>query len=1288
MSEGETPKVQEVITVSPVSGGYRLPGFVGGVPVTVLLDTGAAVTLLRQDVWTRALPQRPTLKPWSGATLVSAGGTPLTIHGHACIDFELGGRKFHTDFVVVSPLTSEAILGIDFLQEQLAMIDLGQKQLRLRKSGCHIALNAPTPVQSCSAIQSVRMMSTVELLPRAVTEVPAYCETAADGVWLVEETVGKNEHIAVARAIVKPTSASIPVSVVNISDEPVTLYAGMVVASMQPIEPPAEVGSISNVEAEGVDEEKQQMLWQLVEECGSELSSGERDVFYHLLLTYADVFASSTSDLGRTDKLHHSINTGNSPPVRQPVRRIPPSRREEVKGLLNQMLEREIIEPSSSPWASPVVLVQKKDGSTRFCIDYRKLNQVTRKDAYPLPRIDMTLDTLHGSKWFTTLDLLSGYWQVEMKAADKEKTAFCTTEGLFQFKVMPFGLCNAPASFQRLMDLVLTGLQWSQCLVYLDDIVVLGRSFEEHIQNLNAVFQRLHQSGLRLKPSKCSFFKEQVQYLGHIISRDGVATDPEKTAKVATWPVPTCKRETQQFLGFANYYRRFIKDFAQLARPLHRLTEKTAPFTWNGECQTSFDQLRKCLCSAPVLAYPDFSRAFILDTDASDTGIGGVLSQLDENGRERVIAYGSKLLTKSERQYCVTRRELLAVVTYVRQYRPYLISQKFTLRTDHGSLTWLRNFREPEGQLARWLERLQELDFEVVHRRGTAHKNADALSRLPCRQCGRDTHATAEVAVTTLHPSDSQTGDLRQMQLADAVLAPLLQGKEADTKPDIKSFPAVSKAARRLLQIWDQLIVHSGVLCRQFQPTDNAPGGLQTVIPEALRTEVLADFHEGPMGGHLGVDKTFSRLRERFYWPGYHRDVQDWCRNCGTCASRKTPAPKARAPLKPIVTSYPLQLVAMDIMGPLPESTAGNSYILVVADYFTRYTEAYPIPNQEAITVATKLVDEFFFRFSPPEQLHSDQGRNFESSIITEVCKLLGIEKSRTTPYHPQSDGLVERFNRTLLDMLATAVTDHPFEWEQHLRRLCLAYNTSIHPTTGHSPFSLMFGRQARMPVDIMLGTTVPSSSTIPRYVATLRSSLETAYAHVREHMGHQLEQQKKQYDLKTSGCPFKCGDLVWLHSTVVPRGKSKKLHRPWTGPYRVVKKLSDIVYRLQHTQLRRKRPVVHRNRLKPCPAGTRLPWTPNKQPQVAQPSQRPQVGDSLELIDDDSEDPCSCPASGSVDGPAPGSLANDGALRSPEPAIADETLHPPSSDTATPTPRYPRRQRSAPNRLYPTVSH
>ena len=286
---------------------------------------------------------------------------------------------------------------------------------------------------------------------------------------------------------------------------------------------------------------------------------------------------------------------------------------------------------------------------------------------------------------------------------------------------MPFGLCNAPATFQRLMDMVLAGLKWTNGLVYIDDIIVIGKTFSEHLTNLTQVLNRLREAGLKLQPKKCCLCSQQVEFLGHIVSPEGVSTDPKKIEKVANWPVPTYKRDIQQFLGLANYYRRFIKDFARIARPLHKLTEKNAAFNWDKDCQSAFETLRNKLVSAPILAFPDLGRAFILDTDASDTGIGAVLSQVDDNGAEQVVAYASKSLSRAERNYCVTRKELLAVVYFIHNFRPYLLGRTFTLRMDHGSLTWLANFREPEGQLARWLEQLQEFDFKICHRPGKKH---------------------------------------------------------------------------------------------------------------------------------------------------------------------------------------------------------------------------------------------------------------------------------------------------------------------------------------------------------------------------------------------------------------------------------------------------------------------------------------------------------------------------------------------------------------------------------------
>ena len=393
------------------------------------------------------------------------------------------------------------------------------------------------------------------------------------------------------------------------------------------------------------------------------------------------------------------------------------------------------------------------------------------------------------------------------------------------------------------------------------------------------------------------------------------------------------------------------------------------------------------------------------------------------------------------------------------------------------------------------------------------------------------------------------------------------------------------------------------------------------MVPGPLRDEVLTDLHEGELGGHLGMEKTVARLKERFYWPGHYQDVQNWCGKCAVCASQKSPTHSAKAPLTNIKVGNPMQLVAVDILGPLPESEARNSYILVAADYFRRWVEAYPIPNQEATTVARKLTDELFFHFSPPEQLHSDQGRQFESTVTAEMCKLLGIAKTRTTPYHPQCDGLVEHFNRTLLAMLATAVQERLFKWEEYLRRLCMAYNTSIHPTTGYTPFYLMFGRQARMPIDIMYGTPTPQVLSHAEYAERLHQDLELAYHRVRVHLGHKLCHQKDLYDRKVHGRPYECGDLVWLHSPAVPRGQSKKLRRPWTGPFRVVRKLSDAVYRIQHAQAPRQRLVVHFDCLKLCPPDICLPIPVSPASQgpedsPGEPSLQP-PGTTLKVVDD-----------------------------------------------------------------------
>ncbi len=974
-------------------------------------------------------------------------------------------------------------------------MDLATHTLQCTDEGLTLEMSTGTSESKFSQ-SSVLLVDTIRIPPSSELEVMAQVpETMVNGCYLMEPITSRRVPIRAARALISPAAGRAPARLLNPGTEAITIHKGTKIATLESVAnltiSAVNTQGQSDPPSDGADKAspgKQALLWQMVQDSEGQLTDSQATELHTLLLSYADVFAENETDLGHTDVTQHRIDTGEAKPIRQPPRRVPAAYRQENQKLLQDMLKRNIVQPSTSPWAAPVVLIRKKNGTLRFCVDYRKLNAVTRKDAYPLPRVDDALDTLAGSCWFTTLDMISGYWQVELHPDDKPKSAFATPDGLFEFNVLPFGLCNGPATFQRLMDSVLAGLQWSSCLVYVDDVIIPGKTFEEHLCNLGNVLGRLRTANLKLQPAKCALVRKKVEFLGHIVSAEGIAPDPKKISKVATWPIPTCKRDVQQFLGLANYYRRFIKNFADVARPLHRLTEKTYTFAWSEECQSAFEELRRLLTSAPILAFPDLSEPFVLDTDASGTGIGAVLSQV-RKGRECVVAYASRILSKPERRYCTTRRELLAVVCFVRHFRPYLLGTSFTVRTDHGSLKWLYSFKQPEGQLARWLEQLQEYNFQVVHRQGKQHGNADALSRRPCQQCGRDClggipcedpasipdcstaglptanqaaivdipdHITnhtppkgkeaTQVAVlghNSQDPSDCQPqvddtseDPTYQAQLDDPDIGPVLKAKQEATRPTPGQSTFWGRECNILLQQWDQLEIHDNLLCRRFHHRDGSRSHLQLVVPVRLRRQILQDLHAGAVSGHLGQRKTLSQLRLRFYWPGQTTDVRTWCRTCSVCSARKTPSPKQCANLHTIGAGYPMQVVAVDILGPLPESPSGNKYILVAVDYFTRWAEAYGIPNQEAVTVANKLVNEMFLRFSPPTQLHSDQGRQFESSLMAEVCKLFGIQKSRTTAYHPQGDGLAERYNRTLLSMLATCAHQHPQSWELHLQKV------------------------------------------------------------------------------------------------------------------------------------------------------------------------------------------------------------------------------------------------------------
>ena len=567
-------------------------------------------------------------------------------------------------------------------------------------------------------------------------------------------------------------------------------------------------------------------------------------------------------------------------------------------------------------------------------------------------------------------------------------------------------------------------------------------------------------------------------------------------------------------------------------------------------------KLRALLCQAPVLAYPQFDQPFVLQTDASDQGLGAVLTQVDPNGHEHVISYSSRPLTDRERGYSTIEKEALAVVFATDHYRVYLLGRKFTLVTDHSALRWLHSI-EPKGRLARWVMDLQEYDFEVKHRPGTLNQNADALSRLPLGEF----HSCA----TTMTPGFN----LHQAQLNDPVLHKIIEIKSMGLPKPPYFVWAKDPSLRVFWHCWDELCLSSDILVKNLSH-NGSHSDYAFVIPAGLIDSVLNGIHSSPFSGHLGIKRTLLRARNRFFWPKMTTQISEFVKSCVTCAQNKLSPGHQKAPLQSIDVNEPFVFWAMDYMGPLPETSRGNKHLLVVMDHFTKWCEAFPTKDQKASTVADLLVSRLFSRFGPPTVLHSDQGRKFESNLMQEVCNLMGIHKSRTTAYHPQCDGLVERQNRTLQDMLSAFVSKHRDDWDLWVDIAVYAYNTSCHDSTGFSPYELVFGRVARTPLEIDLGVPLRNPSSQHEYCDSMRTHLQSVQNIAKSNLRQSRDSQKSTGLSSGAWKPLSVGQAVWLRRP-----------KPWKFGPRWVVAYFGVNYKIRSKA--GKDVIVHHNNVKAC---------------------------------------------------------------------------------------------------------
>ena len=749
-AEGDTIMVGVVGSAAP----WFLTGWTNDVEIEFMIDTGCQVTILATSVFDRMCDIHPEVRNGlvpCAQRLVSADSSPLTVMGRINVNVVFPGLKCDM-WCVVASIGTDGLLGTEALQSCLPhQLDLRTGQLWANgRSTLQLHQQKSTPLVSGSLITAVVIPPDSEVVAKfSISGGQLGACALIDPNWDLTEQYG----VLVGHTLVDATTPSASVLIINPNAEEVVLPCGSSIGDLVPV---LSVSMAQSMEYLSVTttEKLPEYLEDIVRGAHASLGDTGRQSLRDLLHKYEHVFPAPGEPVtGRSKSVQHEIEINDARPVRCGPRRLAPAGLRREQDCVREMLSGGQIEPSDSPWASPVVLVTKKDGSTRFCVDYRRLNSLTVKDAYPLPRIDDSLRLLGNQQWFSTMDLASGYWQVAMSPEAKRKAAFVTNEGLFQFRVMLFGLCNAPATFERLMDRVLCGMRWSRCLVYLDDVISFGRTVPEAIGRLEEVLARLSDFGLQLKAKKCTFMQTEVGFLGHIVGRTGLACDPDKLSAVRDWHEPTKLKGVRQFIGFVGYYRRFVKDFAKLADPLVQLTRKGVPFVWGSDQQSSFNALKACLLCAPILGFPTEDDRFVLDTDASLFAIGGVLSQI-QNEEEVVIAYASRSLRTSQRRYCTTRREMLAAVVMCTHFRSYLRGSPFTLRTDHSSLRWLKKFKNEDGMLARWYLLLGQFSVTFEYRPGLLHNNADGMSR-QCGQCKRPDCLVRPLDRTSLSPSDT-----------------------------------------------------------------------------------------------------------------------------------------------------------------------------------------------------------------------------------------------------------------------------------------------------------------------------------------------------------------------------------------------------------------------------------------------------------------------------------------------------------------------------------------------------
>lgn len=878
----------------------------------------------------------------------------------------------------------------------------------------------------------------------------------------------------------------------------------------------------------------------------------EKQCLLDLINCYDDLFVHDPKAPRKSCLVPHVIDTGHTPPHKDKPRRYPQKWVPDMNSQLRGMLDNEIVRPSASPYSSNAVMITKKDDSLRFCVDFRTLNDHTAKDTYPLPNVQDIIDNTRGSRYFSQVDLASGYWGIPIHEKDSEKTAFVMPNGKFEFVRMPFGLCNAQATFQRNMDGIVEEVKEQGCTgvaAYVDNIIVHSATFEEHIETLGELFAAMDQANLSLRADKCEFGKSSIRFLGFIIDGVEVKPDPENIDKVKLFPVPSTRKKLRRFLGLANFNRRFVKNYTMTVIPLNELTSDKVSYVWEQKHQEAFDSIKDQLAAAQGLRLPDWSQDFHIRTDASDQAIGNVLFQIGQDGLEYPLAYHSKALSLAEKKWTTTEKEMLAIVEATRKFAPYC-ANKIHFHTDHLPLQYIRKQKDPRGKIARWLCELENFCYEIHYIKGKDNWDADYLSRLECEEEQKPLVLFSDNR-TSADGHDLSTEKIKKCQREDHQLSSAIS--QLESKGTVKN---------GIFRTYHSLSVRDGILYK----------GERVVLPNSLTKQMAIEMH-GQY--HAGIENTLLLLKQRFYWRGMAKVVKEVVNNCRTCQQCKPrSAPKAELQT-PNREFKPLERLCIDV-ATMPLSKKGNNKFLLMIDDASKFVATVPMPNETAEVIKQAIWSRWIPYFGLPLDLHSDQGSNVDGKKVRELCKLLCIEKTHSSPYHPEGNGLAERYIASIKTMVSSVCEGRklPIEsWDEVIDECTLAQNNTVNQSSKFSSALLLFGNNTRLPIDNML-----------RLQKTAREEDLDREAAQKNALLNQKEARtvyKERYDQTANSNEdkkFEPGDKVLLKRTF---GPYPKISVNWKcdvdgNPYIVEKRIGPVNYSIRNSRGVAK--IYHRN--------------------------------------------------------------------------------------------------------------